>query len=188
MGLLIVGLLIWIFAHLFKRVFPDLRLRTQDRHEKFAKVFLSLLIIIATVLIVIGYRHAPNVIIYDPPTFLKHLTPMFMLVAVYIFGLSLVKRNKVWLATKIGHPQLTSVKIWALGHLCANGDLASLLLFSAFLVWAIISVIFINRSEENLKTTERVYAKYEIIYALKAAILFGLAVWVHTFLGVNPFG
>jgi uncharacterized membrane protein len=188
MTLLIVGLLVWIFAHLFKRIFPDLRQKINNRGEKFTKAFLSLLITIAVILIIIGYRHAPNVIIYDPPTFLKHLTPTFMLFAVYVFGLSVAKKNKVWLASKIRHPQLTAVKIWALAHLCSNGDLASLILFGALLVWSIFSVVLINRAEENLKLPLQVSVRYELLYALAVIILFGLAIWVHTLLGVNPFG
>jgi uncharacterized membrane protein len=34
------------------------------------------------------------------------------------------------------HPMLLAVKIWALAHLIANGDLASVVLFGAFLLWA----------------------------------------------------
>ena len=38
---------------------------------------------------------------------------------------------KAWLK----HPMLLSVKSWALAHLLSNGDLGSIILFGAFLVW-----------------------------------------------------
>jgi uncharacterized membrane protein len=34
------------------------------------------------------------------------------------------------------HPMLLAVKLWALGHLFANGDLGGILLFAAFIAWA----------------------------------------------------
>ena len=38
------------------------------------------------------------------------------------------------------HPMLAAIKVWALAHLIANGDLAGLLLFGGFLVWAVLGM------------------------------------------------
>ncbi len=43
------------------------------------------------------------------------------------------------------HPMLVSVKAWALAHLLANGDLGALVLFGAFLVWAVYDRIAVKR-------------------------------------------
>jgi uncharacterized membrane protein len=43
------------------------------------------------------------------------------------------------------HPMLVSVKIWALAHLLANGDLGGLLLFGSFLAWAVFDRIAVKR-------------------------------------------
>ena len=40
---------------------------------------------------------------------------------------------------------LTAIKIWALAHLLANGDLASLLLFGSFLAFAVYDRISVKR-------------------------------------------
>ena len=40
---------------------------------------------------------------------------------------------------------LVSVKAWALAHLLANGDLGALLLFGAFLAWAVYDRIAVAR-------------------------------------------
>ncbi len=37
----------------------------------------------------------------------------------------------------LGHPMILGVKLWAFAHLLANGDLASILFFGAFFLWAI---------------------------------------------------
>ena len=39
---------------------------------------------------------------------------------------------------KLHHPMLLAVKLWAFGHLLANNTVADLVLFGAFLAWAIL--------------------------------------------------
>lgn len=34
------------------------------------------------------------------------------------------------------HPMLVGVKLWAIAHLCANGDLGGIILFGSVLIWA----------------------------------------------------
>ena len=43
---------------------------------------------------------------------------------------------------------LAGVKIWALAHLLANGDLGSILLFGSFLAWAVAARISVKRRDE----------------------------------------
>jgi uncharacterized membrane protein len=37
------------------------------------------------------------------------------------------------------HPMVLSVKVWAFSHLLANGNLADVLLFGGFLIWALLN-------------------------------------------------
>ena len=43
------------------------------------------------------------------------------------------------------HPMLVAIKIWALAHLLANGDLAALVLFGSFLAFAVYDRISVKR-------------------------------------------
>jgi hypothetical protein len=43
------------------------------------------------------------------------------------------------LKIRMGHPMVLSVKVWALSHLLANGNLADMLLFGGFLIWAVLN-------------------------------------------------
>jgi uncharacterized membrane protein len=57
------------------------------------------------------------------------MLPAFIfLVAAYVPGK---------IKAKLKHPFLVAVKTWALAHLIANGDLASLILFGSFLAYAV---------------------------------------------------
>ena len=44
------------------------------------------------------------------------------------------------------HPMLVAIKIWALAHLLANGDLASLVLFGSFLAFAVYDRISVKNA------------------------------------------
>src|SRR5262249_40385683 len=46
--------------------------------------------------------------------------------------------------TAVKHPMLIAIKIWALAHLLANGDLAGMLLFGSFLAWAVVDRISVK--------------------------------------------
>jgi uncharacterized membrane protein len=43
------------------------------------------------------------------------------------------------------HPMLAGIKAWALAHLLVNGDLGSMILFAAFLAWAVYDRIAVKR-------------------------------------------
>ena len=43
------------------------------------------------------------------------------------------------------HPMLVGIKLWALAHLIANGDLGSIVLFGSVLAWAVYDRITLKR-------------------------------------------
>lgn len=65
---------------------------------------------------------------------LKHITVALMLPAAILLVAAYL-RGRIYTAVK--HPMLTAVKLWAAGHLLANGDLGSIILFGSFLAWAV---------------------------------------------------
>ena len=65
---------------------------------------------------------------------LKHTTVALMLPAAILLVAAYL-RGRIYIAVK--HPMLTAVKLWAAGHLLANGDLGSIILFGSFLAWAV---------------------------------------------------
>jgi uncharacterized membrane protein len=69
---------------------------------------------------------------------LKHIAVALMLPAVIMVVASYI-RGRIYLALK--HPMLSGVKLWAVAHLLANGDLGSILLFGSFLGWAVFDRI-----------------------------------------------
>ncbi len=141
MYVLIAGLALFLIPHSARIVAPQWCGRMHTRlGENGWKGLYSLVSLVGLVLIVWGYglSRLDPVILYSPPVWMRHITlvlmmPVFvMLAAAYIPG-----RIK----STLKHPMLAAVKLWALVHLLANGDLASMLLFAAFLAFAVVDVI-----------------------------------------------
>jgi uncharacterized membrane protein len=179
MTLLVIGNILWVIAHSFKRVLPNLR----NSLGNAGKGAVAISLIIALVLIVTGYRSAEYVAVWTPPNFLVHINNILMLTAILVFALGHTRGR---LRGRLRHPMLTSVKIWAVAHLLVNGDLASLILFGSMLAWAVLAVILINRSETRTAPKPGT-AKRDIVLVFMVVFIFLLISALHWFFGVWPF-
>ncbi|MGR3503052.1 NnrU family protein [Pseudaestuariivita sp.] len=188
MVLIIFGILEWSIVHWLRRLFPKVRQQLFEGMGEGARGVISILLVGAVVLMVLGYRSADFVPVWEPPTFFTHINNLLMLLAFYCFGASAARPAKVWLGTKLRHPQLTGFKIWAVAHLLVNGDLASILLFGGLLAWAVISVILINKAEGSWTPPPQAPVKKEITLIVITLVLYALVSAVHIWLGVSPFG
>ena len=183
MTLLILGLILWTFAHYFKRLAPEARARLADP----GKGLVALSILVSVVLMIFGYRWAEFIPVWSPPAFLTHVNNLLMVFALWVYGSSAAKGAKAWPASKIRHPQLTAVKIWAVAHLLVNGDVASLLLFGGLLAWAVGSVILINRAEPDWTPPAPAGSKTYIRLAVITVVMLVVITGIHYALGVSPF-
>ena len=113
------------------------------------KIGYSLVSALGLVLIVWGFAHyraSGMWEIWTPPTALKHLTAALMLPAVILVVASYI-RGRIY--TRLKHPMLTGVKLWAAAHLLANGDLGSIILFGSFLGWAVFDRISLKHRADS---------------------------------------
>ena len=180
--LLLLGLAVWTAAHWFKRVAPERRARMWDA----GKGLVTILILLSLAAMIYGYRWAPFIEVWTPPTFFVHINNLLMLLAFYVYMSTAALPGKVWIASKIRHPQLIGTKIWAIAHLLVNGDLASVLLFGGLLGWAVGSVILINRGGDTFDRS-RAPIKNEFVFALVSLAVFAVVVGLHVWAGVWPF-
>lgn len=180
MILLILGLLLWSAAHLFKRVAPERRAVLGDG----GKGLVTIAVLASVVLMVIGYRNWISPQLWFPPAFLIHVNNLLMLLAFYLYAASGMKTR---LVRVIRHPQLTAVKTWALAHLLVNGDLASVILFGGLLAWAVAEVVLINRAQPDWTRPEPAPMAKEIGAAVGAVVVLVVVGYLHYWLGVWPF-
>jgi len=89
----------------------------------------------------------------------------------------------------VGHPMLAAVKVWALAHLLANGDLASILLFGSFLAYAVVDRISVKKREAaaSAKASAGSLAGDGIVVVAGLALYAAIAFFLHELLiGVAP--
>lgn len=179
MAYLILGLILWIGSHLFKRLMPEARARMGSA----GKGLVTGLSFAALGLMIWGYRSAEFIDVWTPPSWTVHLNNLLMLVAVFFLALS---HSKGRLRARFRHPMLAAVKIWAVAHLLVNGDLASILLFGGMLAWAVVSVILINRAEPWVPPQPG-EPKKDVVAVVITLVVYGVIVGIHMALGVSPF-
>lgn len=181
MIVLVLGLALWSAAHAFKRVLPDQRAALGDK----GRGIVAVLVLLSVVLMVLGYRAAPQIDLWYPPTFLTGINNLLMVFAFYLYAAS---GAKTAITRVIRHPQLTAVKAWAVAHLLVNGDLAAVVLFGGMLVWAVASVIVLNRVTPVWVRPEPKPVKKEITAVVATVVVVVVVMLIHNWLGVQPWG
>ena len=145
MALLIAGLVIFLGVHSVSIMAPDWRDAQLARHgERAWKGVYSVVSLIGFVLLLYGYGAArqSSAMLYTPPTAMRHVALLLML-PVFPLLLAAYLPGRIQRVTR--HPMLLAIMIWALAHLLANGTLADVVLFGAFLAWAVLDRIAVMR-------------------------------------------
>jgi uncharacterized membrane protein len=138
MAILALGLVIFLGLHSTRIVAEDGRAKAIARlGEGPWKGVYSLLSVIGFVLIVWGFARARSdaPLLWTPPDWTRHITILLMLFSLILLAAYGFKKSHI--AVAVHHPMVWSVAIWSAAHLLANGSAADILLFGAFLVWAI---------------------------------------------------
>ena len=84
---------------------------------------------------------------WNPPVWTRHLALLLVWPAFVAFAAAYLPGR---IKGALKHPMLAGLKIWALAHLLANGDLGSMLLFAGLLAWAVAARISTKRRDEVL--------------------------------------
>ncbi|MDB5501694.1 MAG: NnrU family protein [Tardiphaga sp.] len=145
LSVMILGLALFLGVHLISTQ-RELRSELIARSgESLYKLGYALIAAIGLALIVWGfanYRANGWIDVWTPPHAMRHITVALMLPAV-ILVVAAYLRGRIY--TTVKHPMLTAVKLWAAAHLLSNGDLGSIILFGAFLAWAVVDRISLKR-------------------------------------------
>lgn len=192
MTALIVGLLIFLGVHSV-RIFAEpwrtgVRARIGENAWKGAYSVASLA---GFALLVWGYGQArlDPVPLWAPMLWARHLAALLMLVSFILLAAAYVPGNGI--KARVHHPMVLGVKVWAFAHLLANGNLADVVLFGSFLLWAALSF---RAARARDRAAGTVYAPgtasatiITLVVGTVAWVVFTL--WLHVLLiGVRPFG
>ncbi|WP_196222718.1 NnrU family protein [Pseudooceanicola algae] len=181
MALIVLGLVLWTWPHLMSEYTPGLR---AGLSEKKARPLVAIIALLAIVLMVIGYRGADYIPVYDPPAGARHATYLLMVLAVAAMGLGHSKsRLKRW----IRHPMFTGAILWGTAHLLVRGDLASVLLFGGMILWAVAGWVVTNARHPEYSPPTGGSMAGDLRLAVITLVLFVVIVLIHGWLGPQPF-
>ena len=192
---LILGLILFLGAHSVRIWADGWRNQTIEAYgEKTFKGVHALVSLLGFYLLIVGYGEArlETVALWNPPVFTKHISILLMLFSSILLMAAYVPRNH--LKMRLGHPMVLSVKVWALSHLLANGNLADLLLFGSFLMWAVLNFRS-ARARDRVLLSENQSTDQPKMLATLITLVGGMAIWaLITFVlhakvvGVAPMG
>ena len=190
MGLLILGLVLFLGLHSVRIVADDWRSRQRLRWgDSTWKAWYSLVSLIGLGLVIWGYglaRQAP-LGLWEPPMWTRHLAALLTWPAFVLLAASQIPGNA--LKARWHHPLLLGTKLWALAHLLANGHLADLLLFGGFLGWSIADFRSARRREVASPSQPVSAWRTGLVIGVGSLAWAGFAFWAHAaWIGVRPFG
>jgi uncharacterized membrane protein len=190
MNELIAGLILFFAVHSISIVNDAWRNRMASRLGQWGwKGLYGLAAIVGLMLMVRGYgnAHLAPIPVYEPPAWLD---PVALALLVPVFPLLLAAYLPGRIKAVTVHPMLLAVMLWAAAHLMVNGSLADVLLFGAFLVWAVADRLSLQRRVPRAVPSLPATGYNDVIavigrLALHAAFVFRLHAWL---IGVPAIG
>lgn len=176
MTLLIIGLLLFFGVH-FVPAAPGLKQSLTDRlgANGYKGVF-SLVSAAGLGLIIWGYSRAEFVAVYDPPLWGRHVTMLLVLMAfICLAAFDLKTRIKRLLQ----HPMLIGIILWGAGHLLANGDLASVMMFGAFVAYGVADILLAN-AQGRVKESE-VKPFHDLLAIVGGLVIYAVFIMIHPY-------
>jgi uncharacterized membrane protein len=193
LAIMILGLALFIGGHILTTQ-RALRAAVIARTGELPyKAIYSLVALIGIVLIGIGfarYRMDGYIEVWTPPRWTRHATDALVWPAI-VFVVAAYIPGEIKRALK--HPMLVGVKLWAVAHLIANGDLGSIILFTAILAWAVYDRITLKRRTDAgappIPIAPGGFRNDFIAVVVGTLVYFALGFWFHPYvIGVTVFG
>ena len=141
LAIMILGLVLFIGTHLVTTRREQRAALIARFGEGAYKGLYSLASVVGIALIAWGfarYRATGWIDVWFPPAWTRHLAVALILPATIFF---VAPYSPGRIKTALKHPMLAGIKLWAVAHLIANGDLGSIVLFGSLLAWAVVDRI-----------------------------------------------
>ena len=189
MALFLIGLIIFLGSHSTRIFAESWRNQIIDRiGEVKWKGLYTIISLIGFIIMVIGYGQArqSTVVLWQPNDALIYIALVLNLIAFIFLAGSSPSNNAIRL--KLKHPMILGVKVWALAHLLSNGTLVNLILFGAFLIWAVLDFRSARKRPILIPEKAIVSTKATVITIASGVILWIIFIFgLHQYLiGVSP--
>lgn len=179
MILLGLGVLLFAACHLTLAI-PQANAALRRSFGKVYGAGFGILSLMPLGLIVLGWRAAPFIPVYDAPSWGRIATFVLVLLAFLCLGVFLFRGT---LRQRLRFPLAWGVAFWALGHLCVNGDAASLVLFGGLLIYALLHLML--GIANGIRPSPVIRQGHDVISIVIGVALYGVVAQLHAlFTGV----
>jgi uncharacterized membrane protein len=191
LAVMILGLAAFLGGHAFVTFRAERAAAIKRIGEGPYKGIFALVSLAGIVLISYGfaqYRDTGLIEVWHPPTWTRHLTVALMWPAVICVVAAYIRGD---IQRVLKHPLLVGVKLWALAHLIANGDLGGIILFGSILAWAVFDRITLKRrSDPGAPAIPSGGRGNDVIAVVVGTLVYlALGFWFHPYLiGLRVFG
>lgn len=148
MLLMIAGLILFLGSHSLKIFAPEWRMAMVAKlGEGPFKGLYALVSIAGLVMVVYGYdaMRMSSAPLWMPPLWMYHAVAVLMLPSFILLLAAYIPNNHF--KARLGHPMLMATKIWAFAHLLVNGRPGDMVLFGAFLAWAVMLYVRLRKND-----------------------------------------
>lgn len=192
MAILVLGLILFLGIHSTRIFAEGWRTSMVARMGPLGwKGLYSTVSIIGFIVLVYGYRVArqETLMLWTPPSWMRHVTALLMVFSFILLAAAYVPHNSI--KARLHHPMVLGVKVWAFAHLLSVGALAPVVLYVAFLLWAVLSF---RAARQRDRANHTVYPPGTAVWTA-LTIAAGLVAWavfamfLHgPLIGVRPLG
>ena len=150
MLILILGLIVFLGSHIFTMMRGARAAAIARLGQGPYRAVYSIVSTIGLILVIWGFgRYRANdwIDVWYPPVWTRHLALLLVWAAFICLACAYLPGR---IRTALKHPMLAGIKIWALAHLLANGDLGSILMFGSILAWAVLARINMKRRQDEV--------------------------------------
>ena len=175
MGILVIGLALFVALH----IVPRTPLKPQLIERFGRKVYFSIfgsIAIVAVALIALGYWRAELVPVYDPPAWGRHATMLLVLLAFVCLGSYGTNSH---IRRMIRDPLGAAIFLWGLGHLLVRGDLASILTFSVIGLYGLGKLV--SEFVREPKPSIAVIVKDDIRALMTGLLIYAVVIFLHPY-------
>lgn len=175
MTMLIAGLAVFFSAHLMLSIWPGRAALAARLGEGGRKGAVAVLSLAGFALLATGYQNAGFTPVYDPIQGARSAAHAVMPFAFILLAGSQLPSN---VKRYVRHPMALAVIAWAAVHLAANGDLASVILFGSFGLYALYDLLR-PRPGRGADGPPPRPPLYDVAVVAVGLVGYGAAIWAH---------
>jgi uncharacterized membrane protein len=174
MIILAIGVLLFVLLHGVAAV-PRCKSHLKSRMgERWYGPAFGLASVVALAVIVLGWRSSNFVAVYDPPAWGWYVNYGLTFIAFLCLGIFLFRGSY---RQALRFPMGIATVFWAAGHLFANGDLASLILFGGLLMGNVVHMAVAMAN--GIRPTPEVRVGHDGLSLIFGAALYGIMTQLH---------